>query len=300
MNKEIFLTHNRAFQHWDYQIDKLKVAFGNVGYMCRMITPTDMYKEIANNELPYAVIPLIANSSALNSTHLHYIRDLELRGVKHINSITNSMVVDNKMLSHLELKHAGFPVLKTLDLNIDNFQNIKNVISYVNDTIGFPCVIKPVNSHSTIGIHKINDIGHLKEIMSMLSLFALRTFDFASSNINVIIQEYLPTGNEVIRVNVLDGKCLGGLFKVNKTGWRTNPISEGGERHPYELDDKIKELSLSVCRHFKMNFMSLDIFKTDNGYIINELGSMPAIRVFDEMNPNMNVSKLLVDFLLKE
>jgi RimK family alpha-L-glutamate ligase len=302
MKNEIFLTHNRAFHHWDYHIDKLKVAFNDVDCTCRMITPTDMYKEISNNELPYAVIPLIANTHTLNSTHLHYLRNLELHGVKFINSIVNSMTVDNKMLSHLELKHAGFPVLKTLDLNIDNFQNISDVVSYVSDTIGFPCVIKPVRAHSTIGIHKINNAEHLSEIMNMLCYFSLRTFDLENTT-SVIVQEYLPTGNEVIRVTVLDNQCLGnGMFKINTNGWKTNPHKglEGGERFPYEIDEEIKELSLAVCRHFKLNYMSLDIFKTNNGYIVNELGAMPGIKGYEEMTPGLDISKLLVDFLLRQ
>lgn len=305
MNKEIFLTTNRYGNPWaafTYQIDRLKIAITEAGYTYRMITPTDMYKEIPDNELPYAVISLIGNSVALSNTHLHYLRNLELRGVKFINSVFNSIIVDNKMLSHLELKYAGFPVLKTLDLNIDNFPNFENIVTYITDTIGFPCVIKPTSSRATIGIHKINNLGHLKEIMNMLSFFTLRTFDSANTT-NVIIQEYLPTGNEVIRVTVLDNQCLGnGMFKINNNGWKTNPHKglEGGERFPYELDEEIKELSLAVCRHFKLNYMSLDIFKTDNGYIINELGAMPGIKGYEEMTPGLDISKLLVEFLLKE
>jgi RimK family alpha-L-glutamate ligase len=298
MKKEILLTHNTNFRYWSYEVDKLKIAIEQAGYTCRPITSEDMYKDIPDEDLPYAILPLIGNSCSLPDIHLHCIRRLELRGVKVVNKIFDSRIADNKMLAHLELKYAGFPVLKTLDLDVDHVQNFPDVISNINNTIGFPCVIKPVNSHSAIGVHKVNDIEHLKEVMNLLTFFSLRTFDRANT-VNLVVQEYLPTGNEVIRVNVLDNKCLGGLFKVNKTGWRTNSLIEGGERHPIELDKEITELSISVAQHFKLNYMSLDIFKTDKGYIVNELGSMPALRVFDEMNPNMNVSKMLVDFLLR-
>jgi RimK family alpha-L-glutamate ligase len=297
MKNEIFLVTNFPIEKaMSYELTQFTIEIKNAGFVPKVMSPMEIIGSISDNELPMAVLNICVNSAAMPETNIRFIRDLELRGVKVINRLFDARIADDKMLSYLELKHAGFLVPRTMDLNVSYLKNIADVISTIEKNIGFPCIIKPTASYQGIGVTKIDNINDLECLIKLLVHSSVKQFDGRAS-INLIVQEYIPEGNSVFRVIVLDNKCIGGELKKSNN-WKTIPAIKGGERFSLALDNEIETMCIDICKLFNLKYASIDFFKNEKGYIVNEIGTMPALEVFEMVNPGVNLKKSVIEYLI--
>lgn len=120
---------------------------------------------------------------------------LELRGIKYtgsdVNSSSNAM---NKEMAKILFNHFNVNTPKWIS-TYKNF-DIKDLISKIENQIGFPCVVKPNDQGSTVGLTICKDENSVEEAV----LFSL------SFSEKVLIEEYI-SGRE-ITVAVLEDKAL--------------------------------------------------------------------------------------------
>ena len=120
---------------------------------------------------------------------------LELRGIKYtgsdVNSSSNAM---NKEMAKILFNHFNVNTPRWIS-TYNNF-NIKDLISKIENQIGFPCVIKPNDQGSTVGLTICKDENSVEEAV-LLSL------NFSEK---VLIEEYI-SGRE-LTVTVLEDKAL--------------------------------------------------------------------------------------------
>ena len=120
---------------------------------------------------------------------------LELRGVKYTgskvlaSSITMDKLMSKILFQHYNIKTPGWIVAENGDLNDDIESQIKN-------KFGFPCVIKPNDQGSTVGLTICNNESEVKDAIKL----ALEFSDKA------LIEQYID-GHEVT-VAVLNDKAL--------------------------------------------------------------------------------------------
>ena len=297
MTKNIYLTFNQAPKYFNikpYEIENVTRAAEQRGYNARIISPNDMY-DVADEDLPFAAI---AMQGGVTETHLRFLRDLELRGVKTVNPVFSTRIADDKMLSYIELKNANFPIPKTIDLNVH--ADINNNVNKISTKLKFPCVIKIPNSGLGFGIHRVMNANELYDLLGLLALCTLRRYDNHIAA-NLLAQEYVKDSEgRAIRVVVVDNKCIGALYKTNSSGWKTNSSNLGRKTEPYHIDSVLEKLSLDICKHLNLNFAGIDFHTTPDGYLIGEINSSPILEHFESMYPNIKVSELLLDFLIKQ
>jgi RimK family alpha-L-glutamate ligase len=297
MKNEIYLTLNVTpglFPYKNYEIERLRIAAEEKGIITRVV-PTLEMQDVSDDDLPFGAINM---SGPATETHLRFLRDLEMRGVRHINPIYDSMIADNKMLSYIELKNLGFPIPKTKDFNVWYLTSRPTIIQEIADTIGFPCVIKIPDAGLGWGIHRVMNPGELRDLMGLLGMCTWRRIDGQLSS-SLIIQEYMQySEGRAVRVVVVDGKCIGALYKTNALSWKTNSTSEGWTRQSYEIDPALEKMSIDICKHFNLGFAGIDFHFTETGFAIGEINSSPNMEYFERIFPDVNISQLLIDYLI--
>ena len=120
---------------------------------------------------------------------------LELKGIKYTGSDINaSSIAMNKEMSKILFNH--FNVNTPRWISVTNDFSIKEIITKIENQIGFPCVVKPNDQGSTVGLTICRDESSIEEALRL----ALSLSDKA------LIEEYI-SGRE-LTVTVLEDKAL--------------------------------------------------------------------------------------------
>jgi glutathione synthase/RimK-type ligase-like ATP-grasp enzyme len=300
--KEIHITLNTPIKLWRDKagvknLDKLSYAIKKFGFLPKIVSPIEMMDYIEDKLLPYAAINFSSNASIACDSHLRYLRELELRGVKVINSVYDARIADVKILSYFELKHNGYNVPTTMDLNLWYIPP-HEIADKVENILGFPCIIKMPTSFLGTGVCKINSKDDFIDLIKLLRHTTSIQSDGKTTN-SPIAQQYIPEGNSVKRVLILDSECLGGELKVPTEHWKTQTTVEGGKRESFVVPEELKKISIDICRLFNLNFAAIDYFETKSGYVVNEVQTKPNFEGFESVQPGLNISELLIKFLIE-
>lgn len=188
---------------------------------------------------------------------------LEINGIKHTGSDYSACLLTmNKNISKIIASNFGIKIPKW-------------VMNDGCEKIGFPCVIKPTNGGSSIGVSIVNNEDEYNRAIELSKRY----------DCNVIIEQMIK-GRE-FSVGVLDGKALPVIEIAPKSGFydyknkyiagmtvETCPalISE-------ELSKKMQEIAVKVHNIFGMHYYSrTDIIVDENGeaYFI-EVNALPGM-----------------------
>lgn len=131
---------------------------------------------------------------------------LELRGIKYTGSkvLASSLSMDKKM-SKILFQHYGIKTPKWISVPQNNFEP-SQVLEMIKKSLGYPCVIKPNDQGSTVGLTICKDES---EVIAALNL-ALEFSD------NALVEEYID-GHE-ITVGIIEGTALPALEIKPKHG----------------------------------------------------------------------------------
>lgn len=120
---------------------------------------------------------------------------LELKGIKYTGSgvLASSLAMD-KIRSKIMFSHFGIKTPKWIEVN-RNFDQTK-LNKQILDIIKYPCIVKPNDQGSTIGLTKCNSVDSLKDAVELASQFSK----------SVLIEEFIA-GREVA-VGIINDKIL--------------------------------------------------------------------------------------------
>ena len=171
------------------------------------------YSEISNRNIIDAVNSDLLNDAdvVFSAMHGKWAEDgtvqslLELRRLKYTGSkvLASSLAMDKEM-SKVIFRQAGVQTADWISVT-SNFS--KSILKQVKDKIGFPCVIKPNDQGSTVGLTLVKEE---KEISAAIKL----ALQFSSK---ALIEKYIP-GRE-LTVAILQDKALPVLEIVPKSGF---------------------------------------------------------------------------------
>ncbi len=120
----------------------------------------------------------------------------ELRGIKYTGSkVLASSISMDKVMSKRLFKHFGINTPDWIELNKNGIET-EEVIKLINEKFGFPCVIKPNDQGSTVGLTICRDASEIKDALKLSFKYSNKT----------LIEEFVP-GHEVT-VAVLKDKAL--------------------------------------------------------------------------------------------
>jgi len=243
-------------------------AIKSLGYPCILIDPaygTNQPKEEENffdekdySEVKNENIIKTINSDLLNdidlvflALHGKYGEDgiiqsmLELRKIKYTGTgIFSSMISMDKAFSKtlFRINNVNTADWFTTEKNF----NINEISKKIKEEFGFPCVVKPNDQGSTVGLTIVKDESEIEEALKL----ALQFSDLA------LIEKYIP-GRE-LTVAILDDQALPVLEIIPKSGFYDYKSKYTSGMSEYVVPAKIPEdVFLKIQQQALMAFKSL-------------------------------------------
>jgi len=122
---------------------------------------------------------------------------LELRGIKYTGSkVLASSISMDKIMSKILFRHYDINTPEWISVHTDAASKSGGFIEMIKNSFGFPCVIKPNDQGSTVGLTICRKEAEVKDAVEL----ALQYSDKA------LIEEYIP-GHE-ITVGILENNAL--------------------------------------------------------------------------------------------
>jgi len=120
---------------------------------------------------------------------------LELKGIKYTGSnVVTSAIAMDKLMSKILFKH--YDINTPSWIVVEKHDSEKDIKKKIKDDFGYPCVVKPNDQGSTVGLTICKNAEGLSKALKLAQKFSDK----------VLIEEYV-SGHEVT-VGVLDNKAL--------------------------------------------------------------------------------------------
>ena len=237
------------------------------------------------------VIPAVHGTNVEDGTLMGY---LELLGVPYAAcDVTSSALGMDKYLMKAALKDAGVPVLDAVAFDGKDYAaDADAVVAQIEQTIGYPVIVKPINLGSSVGINKANDTAHLSAALDEAFSYASRVLaERAVPNLREINCSVLgnredaaasacevPYGSDEI-LSFKDKYLAGG----GKTSTKSAGMSSLQRRCPAEIGDeltaKVQELAVKTFKTLGcMGVARIDFLNnTETGELwVNEINTIPG------------------------
>ncbi len=226
---------------------------------------------------------------------------LELRGIKYTGSnILSSAISMDKITSKILFQHFGVSTPKWIALN-SNSINVSRLKNDVNDKFGYPCVVKPNDQGSTVGLTICKSDIELDKALNIASKFSDK----------ILIEEFIP-GHEVT-VGILDNLAFPPLEIKPKHGIYdyeckyTHGMSEYEvpANFPDSVNAELQSQALKAFNAVECNAYARIDFRVSNDYKIyclevNSLPGMTSTSLVPKMAKSVGISfENLIDKIIK-
>ena len=210
--------------------------------------------------------------------------------------IISSAVGMDKAVFKDVLKSAGLPVLDCICFKAKEYLTDKQTIqSKIEENIGFPLIIKPVNLGSSVGISKVNTKEQLDDAIMLALSFADRILvEHAITSLREINCSVLGDSDEceasVCEEPFMNDEILSYEDKYmgnSKNGGQSKGMASLGRKIPADLtEEKAEEIRNLACKVFKAigasGVVRIDFMidtETDTVYA-NEINTIPGSLAF--------------------
>ena len=118
-------------------------------------------------------LPVVHGTNVEDGTLMGY---LEMLGVPYAASdLTSSALGMDKFAMKAVLRQAGLPVLDALEFTGKAYAlDPDAILSQIEEKVGYPVIVKPVNLGSSVGISKAKDRASLRDAMDLAASFSPR------------------------------------------------------------------------------------------------------------------------------
>ncbi len=215
----------------------------------------------------------------------------EASGITAVNSSETIVVAGDKALTYSRLAAAGLPAPTTL------LAATPEAALGAAEKLGYPVVLKsPVGSWGRL-------VARIRSREKLQQLTRLRAALPCTPQRTMLVQPLLDTNGTDIRCIVVAGELLGCIKRTaaRKGEWRSN-VALGASVEPHGPDGELEELMLRAAEAVKGFFVSVDVFETREGYLVNEVNGVPEFKGFMKatgLNPAKALSNALRDILKK-
>ncbi len=242
----------------------------------------DFYVKNKKMKLPDLVIPRVSVSYHMKSI-MEY---LENKSVSVINSNHARFLAKDKFLSLQRLAIENIPVPKTVLLKW------KPNTSFIDETLGFPVIIKKIEWAQWKGIIKANTKEDFEDIIEMLEW----TSSIDSSNF--ILQEFIgEKAGQDIRLFVVGGRVVASMLRKGKQWDFKSNFSWGGSVNHHIPNEKEEMLAIQAANIIGLDIAGIDLlFDKNNGYKICEVNASPGFEWLEEAT-NQNIAEEIVNYI---
>lgn len=210
--------------------------------------------------LPDFLLPRMGNTTYYG---LAVIRHFEELGVLTLNPSKAIATVKDKLYTHQVLAHAGLPTPKTI------FAKYPVDLGFVERELGFPVIVKTVTGSQGSGVFLCESKEIFADLMEFLSGGARHQ--------NIIIQEFVSgSRGRDLRIFLIGGEPIAAIERTAKEGSFKANLHQGGSVKPYQMDEKIKKLSIACAEIFGLDIAGVDLLYDEDDYTVAEVNSSPG------------------------
>jgi [lysine-biosynthesis-protein LysW]--L-2-aminoadipate ligase len=137
------------------------------------------------------------------------------------------------------------------------------------EKMGFPVVFKPATGSWGRLLAKVNDIETAEAIAEHKSFLGPHHQVF-------FIQKYIEKKGYDLRATIIGGKAVS-LIKRISDHWITN-TARGASAEGMELGEDLKKFIGEIAQATGGDFLALDLFESDDGWLVNEINGQPEFR----------------------
>lgn len=211
---------------------------------------------------------------------LDLLSAIEAFGIRLINSRESLEIASDKFLTSIFLEKNKIPTPKTIVC-----ENLEDALEGF-DELGKDVVLKPLYGSKGIGVIRLKDKSFAENVLSSLS----------ESDQIFYLQEFIEHFNRDIRVLVIGGKVIAGMYRVSDN-WKTN-IHAGARMEPIELNDELKNLAIKSAKITKTEIAGVDIIESDNRYYVLEVNSIPGFTALQKVT-DVNLPNEIISYFLE-
>ena len=243
----------------------------------------------------------------LNLLHGRYGEDgyiqaiLEAENVKYTHSgvLSSSLAIDKEISKKIFTKNKILTP-KYIKFSFKKKINKKDLLIYLNNKIGFPIVIKPINEGSSVNVFICNRKNLIKNLYKL------------EEHGEILIEKYIP-GRE-IQVAILENKVLGAIELKPKRKFydyeaKYNPKAKTEHIIPVKISKnkykKVTNAALKAHKLLKCRGVTRSDFRFNNGkfYLLEtntqpgmtSLSLVPEIANFNNISFRNLIEKILQD-----
>jgi gamma-F420-2:alpha-L-glutamate ligase len=249
-----------------------------------LVTRDDNKSVIVDNhytKLPQFLLPRQGASTPYFS--LAVIRHLERLGVSTFNSAQSIEIVKDKLYTQQILAANNFPVPRTM------LARYPLNIQLIEETIGFPIVVKTISGSQGNGVFLCETQGHLQDLMQLI--------DTAKTQANFIIQEFISTSKgRDLRVFIVGGRVIACMERISRDGNFKANFSRGGEVRAFPPSKEIEWLATECARVLNLDITGIDLLFDGENFKVCEANSSPGFRGIESCC-DVSIPDAIFDFI---
>jgi gamma-F420-2:alpha-L-glutamate ligase len=251
-----------------------------------LVTQEDRESVLLNGvpvPLPDFVFPYF-NHNDHGYFSLAIVRQLERLGVHVFNGADIIETVRDKLHTHQILAQSG---IDTPDTMLAKFPVDMKLIE---ETIGFPVVVKTLNGALGIGVFLIESQSAFSDLMELVGE--------TNPNLQLIFQKFVSVSKgRDLRLFVVDGEVIAAMERRAQDGGFKANYSSGGSVHFFDADDEAKEIAIKTSEVLNIDVGGIDLlFKEDGGYTICEANTFPGFKGLEKAS-GVNVARRILEVM---
>ncbi|MEM7618248.1 MAG: RimK family alpha-L-glutamate ligase [Pseudomonadota bacterium] len=215
---------------------------------------------------------------------LAIVRQLERLGVHVFNGADIIETVRDKLHTHQILAESG---IDTPDTMLAKFPVDMKLIE---ETIGFPVVVKTLNGALGIGVFLIESQSAFSDLMELVGE--------TNPNLQLIFQKFVSVSKgRDLRLFVVDGEVIAAMERRAQDGGFKANYSSGGSVHFFEPDQEAKDIATKTVEVLNLDVAGVDLlFKEDGGYTICEANTFPGFKGLEKAS-GVNVARRILEVM---
>ena len=281
------------YKHIDQLIAKSQrvILFSSGGKPCLLPYPLKRFGK--NQEIAVDLaFPIVHGTNEEDGTLQGYLKTV---GIPFVGcDVTASAVGMDKYVTKAILKDNGIPVLDCMQFTTGDYRDVDAMVAAIEERLGYPVIIKPVNLGSSVGISVAKDRAHLVQSIDDAFLYASKIIvEHAITNLREINCSVLGDDEEAIPseceepLHSQDILSYEDKYMSNSKSGASKGMASVSRKIPAEISEEMRDRVRSIavkafhclgCNGVaRMDFM----IDGDNGELyFNEINTIPGSLAF--------------------
>ena len=222
------------------------------------LVPVDIRKQILNPDTWSDKFDVVLERCVSTTLGMHAITFFESLNIPVVNPLSVAQLCMDKFATSLRLQNKIIPSVSfAMAFNEERAQDA------IKQLGGYPVVIKPATGSWGRLLAKINDRDGLEAVLEHKSVLG------TPPHKAFYIQKYVEKNGRDIRVTTAGNKVICAIYRVS-THWISN-TSRGAKATRCKVDNELEKISILASKAVGGGVLGIDIFETDDGYIVNEV-----------------------------